>query len=1624
MVLGRELGRPLGRALGAFQTRVDSQSNPMLEEIAELQGAGLQRLVTPSTGPERVAQQTPRYEASRAAAEAYGYEEVGQGGPVASLFDFLGRGQSALMGGATGLLGMQRSGDEISRGGVGEAMRRFGQGLSGQEQYRFADFTSTGRRIAEGEDVSGLQRGWNTALGFVIDTATDPLTYLSFGGSIMGRVRAANVVKSASSGAIKAGETTSAARIALSDGVASPGFNTERFIRNAFESNATRTDKLAFDLNRKAKELADSSPQLKKIFGTNPFDATSSLDDIIRINQNLANRTTSSGLREINLLREAALDIAPDAAAMAYAKRSAAGLRRWANQNFGDDIGERYFASLPQDIQGGLRIRLPFARQADGTPIAFGVQGVGAGRLGDASPIFRKIEDFTQSGRDVFRELFEPVLGKLGGKSGEIYYDAVIAATGRKVRTSKGTDGSTWVDYSFSNYADAKRRELRTVFDKRFIEEHEVTSNLYKNAKDKYGDAFDRSFVRYMYSAEEVNAAYAIRETLSDAESAAVTAAYSWRKMLDELGNDALEVFGDAGMAFHFLTDYVPRTMNKNALAAARVQKRRGVSPRPGFTKHREQWASQWEIAEDGTAYVIKWMPNEDIAKINPNVFETDPTVWMSVYLAELRSSLNDQKIINMLRRNGVLTAAQMEKYTDINEAELQRRVIQLTQRENAEGVFPTVARAEKILSKYAPMSGEDFTAVVTELEQLGINFIRRQDVSNYLEVDGVYTNIIDGSVIRQLPNGRWQVFDKAGAKLRYNQRVTQDGLVEVGTTGSAAPYMEFDSYAQAKTAWDNNQVINREGIWEKVYLPDEFDKLAREISELNHNPIFAKERIADLTKLSETEKADWVEGWMNALARFNQDGYELVLTASGMPAFARGMGKRNLISEQERIAPKFTEWLGSGGYMNIQGMQFDELGQPTLATERLIKQKIAEQMANDFAPAKFMQSIQRMFEAAQAPQTAGSRLYNDYYKPIYAAQKAWMTLGRGPGFVIRNVLGGSWNNWINAVGRDHNLKSAAIVRATRVAQVDVQDAIKKLGTEVDPSQMGEMYRQAVRKQLATSYSGQELDDLLEAWYLFSRNGLAGNRETARLYGELYRSVAGRGTRQTQSRVAGQDFRVREQGDASGLFEAVRDEDMSRIEKFLEAAAGDNWWIRDFMAPKVEISEDYMRFAAFLKGIDEVGLEPDGFIRGYAASQFVKTTQFDYADLSEVEQTLKMFVPFYTWTRYNVPLQIRAIIQQPGRVAQALRIHESLGAMFGEEEDSLSPSYVADRFGITIPEGNPLLQMLPEWMRPKGDVTLGLTWGEPISDINQLFRDPAYAARVGGLRGLASGGLLNWRELAQQLNPIVAATSSAQAALGEAGRMDGRNVEEAPRWARALGLAREDPTEPGTFIANRSLLEAIRNTVPLAGQLERTIPYLGSERHEGRWTTSIVSALFGLPVSTIDDWKKASEMDRRSTFIQQQMKAEFGPDWAYRNEMIRRLTAEGASSDFIAALNLRDFGEDEVDVLRAVHTWRTLRRVEMLIESGVPEDEIVAALSAFAPEGSKVESLVQLIWKYVPKPPGDFETGVRQFGLKPINRRDLQQLGLTTNDVRNMSEDEQRNLVYWVNRNKGWTGPN
>ena len=1615
-----------GPSFDAFRLRVQSEVNPAMEQINNLTPSSRIQFAGGDTGQQRLAANEPRFEASNIAADVYGLETEPAKGPVRSAMDFIFRPQHAITGALTGLTGQDRYGEERRFGRVGTAVERAFTGLRGEEQYRFSEFTSTGRRVAAGEDVSLVAKGWNSALGFALDVAVDPITYVSLGGSLMGRMRASGVVLSKT-------------QTALKNGLGKNNTNVHNLLEEGSTVyNAIRSEQFAVRANNLAEKLAPKNGYFKTV----NFDETSSLKDLLTQSENIFKATG------IDVAREVALDTLPEIAAMVYARGGHTGLRLWAIKHFGDEAGEAFFKTMPKDIQGGIRIRVPFVRNADGTPISYGIEGIGAGRLGEKSSTVNKINNMTQDGRDFLRERFAGVLGKMSGAAGDIYYDAVLAATGKRTIGK----ASSYVDFENAKYAQSRMRELRTVYDEEILKTHQIASDLYDKSVEKFGKKYQDSFFGYMYDTELLQAAGRNYDSLKQHEKSAYNTANTWRHMLDKLGHEAVEVFGDAGRAMYFLQNYVPRAARAEEIARRALDKSPGLGKgaMPDFTKHRAQWPMDWVVDDTGVARVVRWKPNHDI-KLLPGgalgeVYEVDPRMWMGIYLTEMRHALNDQIVLNELMKRGYVTRAVREPLRKIDVAEVQRRIVELIDEENAATgsgrlVPDSVRRINEVVADAAswvdtPEAARKGRALSDYLQEQGIDFIDITDVNRYF-LDETAPNIVYRNVmlnhngdplgsIEQLANGRWRVLTADGPPM---------------TLGANKQPAIFDTLADAQAWADDLLEAARHKSYYKDYLPRERLRLEQETLELMANPNFSLDVIRQLDTLTPDQQGALIDTWLMVLGRFGRDKAEVTVTKSGQPAFFTGPGMRPIDVEINVITDGFKEWLANKGYLNIAGVRLDPDGILTKESQVLVKTKIAEFLGDTYGPAKVIESLQNMFKVQGNPQTWGGKIYNDYYKPFYAAQKAWMTLGRGPGFVVRNIMGGTWNNFIVDVGAPNTLKSARYLAARKAAQVETHAYIKKQGFQLDPLELGEYYRERVRKNLSKNYKGAELDELMDAWEAFSRQGLAGNRETARLFGEILRSTGGstgrrsptaagdvsfgpRGIGQRTQASRDSQFRVTADGGTPGAPVLIQTaDDLTLGNRMLEWAAGDNYWIRDVMSPMVEMSEDYLRFSAFLKGVQEIGLEPvETGIRGYGASTWVKATQFDYADLSSFEQSLKMLIPFYTWTRYNVPLQIRAVIHEPSKVAQALRIHESFGDVFGED-DKLEPSYVADRFGFTIDEDSPLFSMLPEWMKPKGDVTLGISWGEPIADVNTLFRNPFHAAKA-GKGNLAKNGILNIREIAQQLNPGINAVSEFQRALAESGQEGRRNVEPAPNWARAMGLAYEDPTEPGTWLSNRSVLEAFRSLNPVVGQAERMLPWVvGGERHPGRWTTSLMSALFGLSAATTDDWKKASEMNRRSEFITRQMKAEFGPDWEPRVKMIRRLVDEGAPLDFIQSLDLPDRGPSEMDVMRAVHTWRMLRRVELLIEDGVPEDEILAALSVYVPEGSKAESLVQLLWKYVPKPPGDFERGVGQFGLKPITRQEMKQFGLTTEDIKNMSDEEQRNLIYWINRNRGWLGP-
>lgn len=94
----------------------------------------------------------------------------------------------------------------------------------------------------------------------------------------------------------------------------------------------------------------------------------------------------------------------------------------------------------------------------------------------------------------------------------------------------------------------------------------------------------------------------------------------------------------------------------------------------------------------------------------------------------------------------------------------------------------------------------------------------------------------------------------------------------------------------------------------------------------------------------------------------------------------------------------------------------------------------------------------------------------------------------------------------------------------------------------------------------------------------------------------------------------------------------------------------------------------------------------------YDAANRTKASLFDYQELTPTEQgKFKLIVPFWTWTRKNVPYQLQHILGRPGKFSNFAKIAETSnelasGTPFGQDQSEGSlPSWMKDGYGFRVP---------------------------------------------------------------------------------------------------------------------------------------------------------------------------------------------------------------------------------------------------------------------------------------------------------------------------------------------------
>jgi hypothetical protein len=355
----------------------------------------------------------------------------------------------------------------------------------------------------------------------------------------------------------------------------------------------------------------------------------------------------------------------------------------------------------------------------------------------------------------------------------------------------------------------------------------------------------------------------------------------------------------------------------------------------------------------------------------------------------------------------------------------------------------------------------------------------------------------------------------------------------------------------------------------------------------------------------------------------------------------------------------------------------FDDAGYSVL-NKSIGKQKV-------YASYAVSEVLESMFRTKENP-NSWQKFLSDYLDPLLLAWKTGITIGRGPGYLLNNLAGGLYMNYLGNVDVSWFIKANKVVNATN-------KTLKRL-TALNPNmssvEVGALAHDEVLAELNKTRVGSfGVGDAFK--HFIDKGGLA-NTELGAVSRDLARS--GLASQINKSGVViGSTW---DTAPVNAAEKAYRDGLNFLFTNKLQVGFNN----------LAQTSEVRLRFAAFMDGLDKY--DDLG-----AAMDQVHILHFDYADLSDAEQWVRRLVPFYTWTRRNVPAQMRALMMQPGKIQRFLYANEEFKNAFGAEGDEswlnqVLPEYIDNQNGFVTK-----FKFL--------DNNVGTYLRLPFEDVNRMF---------------------------------------------------------------------------------------------------------------------------------------------------------------------------------------------------------------------------------------------------------------------------------------------------------------
>lgn len=156
------------------------------------------------------------------------------------------------------------------------------------------------------------------------------------------------------------------------------------------------------------------------------------------------------------------------------------------------------------------------------------------------------------------------------------------------------------------------------------------------------------------------------------------------------------------------------------------------------------------------------------------------------------------------------------------------------------------------------------------------------------------------------------------------------------------------------------------------------------------------------------------------------------------------------------------------------------------------------------------------------------------------------------------------------------------------------------------------------------------------------------------------------------------------------------------------------------------------------------------------AGEMVQKFHFDYSDLSNVERdVIRKIVPFYTFARKNLPLQLEAMLNKPSTFTNINKWNANMASAYGTDMSDM-PGYMAEQMPIAMPfldRGNDKTT-LANLSLPMADISRASSPGGFVKD-SLLMMSPMlrYAIEATSNRKMVSGAPIyrNDHEKNQQL---------------------------------------------------------------------------------------------------------------------------------------------------------------------------------------------------------------------------------------------------------------------------------